>query len=79
VAIAGVLDHRSFDTPKERAWTFRTVGVGHGPEFWSALLDELRSASFSGVLSIENEDPYDSPSDGVRQAAAFMRPIIDAR
>jgi sugar phosphate isomerase/epimerase len=77
LAYAGVLDHR--DDPAERAWTFRTVGVGHGAEFWSALVAELRAASFAGVLSIENEDPYDEPADGVRKAAEFMLPLMEER
>ncbi|MFK4267607.1 hypothetical protein [Streptomyces milbemycinicus] len=32
MALAGVLDNRPFTTPAERAWTFRTVGHGHGAE-----------------------------------------------
>lgn len=79
VAYAGVLDHRSFDDPRQRAWTFRTVGVGHGADFWTAFVDELRAASFTGVLSIENEDPYDSPEEGVRKAAEFMLPLMEGR
>lgn len=32
MALARVLDNRPFTTPAERAWTFRTVGHGHGAE-----------------------------------------------
>ena len=76
VALAGVLDGRPFESPAERAWTFRTVGVGHGPEFWSAFVEGLRAVGYQGVLSIENEDPYQPAEEGVRQAAAFMRPFL---
>jgi sugar phosphate isomerase/epimerase len=76
VAVAGVLDGRSFEDPGARAWNFRTVGVGHGPEFWSAFVAGLRAVDYQGVLSIENEDAYLPAEDGVRQAAAFMRPLL---
>jgi sugar phosphate isomerase/epimerase len=76
VALAGVLDGRSFDDPDERAWNFRTVGVGHGRAFWGAFLAGLRAVGYSGVVSIENEDPYQSADAGVRQAAAFILPLL---
>ena len=76
VALAGVLDGRSFDRPDERAWNFRTVGVGHDMEFWSAFVAGLKAVGYGGVLSIENEDPYQPAAEGVRQAAAFVRPLL---
>lgn len=76
LALAGVLDHRTFDDPDRRAWNFRTVGIGHGAEFWQPFVAELESAGYTGVLSIENEDPYDTPEQGVLDAAAFMRPVL---
>lgn len=76
VAYAGVLDHRTFDDPDQRAWNFRTVGVGHGADFWQPFVDELGAAGYEGILSIENEDPYDSPEEGVRGAAEFMLPLL---
>jgi sugar phosphate isomerase/epimerase len=79
VALAGLLDGRPFENPAERAWTFRTVGVGHGPEFWAAFVDELRTVGFDGVLSIENEDPYQPAEEGVRQAASFILPFLADR
>lgn len=76
VAVAGVLDGRSFGNPSQRAWNFRTVGVAHGPEFWSGLVSELCAVDYAGVLSIENEDPYQQAEDGVRQAASFVLPLL---
>jgi sugar phosphate isomerase/epimerase len=76
VAIAGVLDQGGPGGHTERAWNFRTVGVGHDRSFWSAFIAELRSVGYDGVLSIENEDPFQSAGDGVRDAAAFIRPLL---
>lgn len=79
LALAGVLDGSPFEDPANRAWTFRTVGVGHGPEFWSDFVTGLRDVDYGGVLSIENEDPYQPAEEGVRQAASFIRPFLDPR
>ncbi|HEY5628429.1 MAG TPA: sugar phosphate isomerase/epimerase, partial [Candidatus Limnocylindrales bacterium] len=79
LALAGVLDGRSFARPEERAWNFRTVGVGHGVEFWAAFIEGLREVGYTGVLSIENEDAYQPAEDGVRQAASFINSILAER
>ena len=76
VALAGVLDDRSFDVPEERAWTFRTVGRVHPAEWWAAFVSALRGARYGDSLSIEQEDPYSSQEDGVREAAAFTAGLL---
>jgi sugar phosphate isomerase/epimerase len=75
VAIAGVLDQGG-GGHAERAWNFRTVGIGHDEGFWSAFIAELRAVGYDGVLSIENEDPFQAAEEGVRDAAAFIRPLL---
>ena len=79
VALAGVLDHRTFATPAERAWNFRTVGAGHDASFWRAFLAALAAAGYDGTLSIENEDRSLDPVDSVVASAAFMGPLIEER
>lgn len=78
VALAGVLDQRTFDNAAERAWIFRTVGRSHGAEFWGPFLRELRAVGYDDVLSIENEDILQPPAEGVAEAAAFILPLIAA-
>jgi sugar phosphate isomerase/epimerase len=73
VALAGVLDNRPFERPGERAWVFRTVGRIHPAPFWRDFVDALRAAGYDDALSIEQEDPYASQQDGVREAAGFIR------
>jgi sugar phosphate isomerase/epimerase len=79
VALAGVLDQRPFDDPASRGWVFRAVGSVRGTEFWSAFIAELENAGYDDVLSIENEDVSLSPRAGVKQAASFMRPLLEQR
>jgi sugar phosphate isomerase/epimerase len=73
VALAGVLDDRPFERPAERAWVFRTVGRVHPAPFWRDFVEALRAAGYDDALSIEQEDPYASQEDGVREAAAFIQ------
>jgi sugar phosphate isomerase/epimerase len=76
VALAGVLDHRPFEDPANRAWIFRTIGRGHDRDFWSAFIGALRSVGYDDVLSIENEDVAQPAVEGVTDAAAFILPLI---
>jgi len=79
VALAGVLDQRSFDDPAARAWVFRTIGRAHGPAFWRSFVSELRAVGYDGALSIENEDPSQTHVEAVEEAAALARPLVAAR
>ena len=42
-------------------------------------MESLRAVGYDGVLSIENEDPYQAGEAGVRQAAAFIQPLLPPR
>lgn len=79
VALAGVLDNRPFDDPARRAWRFVTVGRAHDRGWWIDFLDALADAGYDGPLSIEHEDATQAGADGVREAAAFIRPLLAAR
>jgi sugar phosphate isomerase/epimerase len=76
VALAGVLDNRPFDVPADRAWVFRTVGRVHPAAFWREFAGALSEVGYDGPLSIEQEDPYASQEDGVREAAEFVAGIL---
>jgi sugar phosphate isomerase/epimerase len=58
---------------RERAWTFRTVGYGHGEQTWREIVSELRLAGYEGVLSIEHEDMLLSTDEGLSQAVARLK------
>jgi sugar phosphate isomerase/epimerase len=78
VALAGVLDGRPFEDPAQRSWIFRTIGRGHGIDFWARFVVALRAAGYDDVLSIENEDMTQPPLEGVTEAARFMAPLLGA-
>ena len=72
----GVLDTKLYTNEKERSWIFRTVGYGHGQEFWRALISELRLAGYDGALSIEHEDSILSTNEGFTRAVNFLKESV---
>jgi sugar phosphate isomerase/epimerase len=76
MGLAGVLDNRPFTNPAERAWTFRTIGHGHGTDFWTPFLDALTEIGYDDIVSIENEDRVQNAVEGVTDAAQFIRPLL---
>ena len=74
--VHGVLDTTSSQDFAQRAWFFRTVGYGHGADFWCEFISALRLAGYDGAISIEHEDPLMSPMEGLQKAIDFLRPIL---
>ena len=75
-AVNGVLDTECLSKESERSWYFRTIGFGHGEEFWREVVSALRLADFDGSLTIEHEDSLLSPKEGLEKAIAFMKNVI---
>ena len=75
----GVLDTKPYADPKSpntaervRSWMFRTVGYGHGAEWWGEFISTLRMYGYDYVLSIEHEDSLMSPDEGLTKAIRFL-------
>ncbi|HEX2051881.1 MAG TPA: sugar phosphate isomerase/epimerase [Actinomycetota bacterium] len=76
VRVNGVLDTKPYDRVLERAWTFRTVGYGHGESAWRDQISALRTVGYDYVMSIEHEDALMSIDEGLAKAVDFLRPLI---
>lgn len=72
----GNLDTRSYGDILERSWVFRSVGYGHGIEFWKEFCSTLRTVGYDHVLSIEHEDGLMSPAEGLRKAIEVLRQAV---
>jgi sugar phosphate isomerase/epimerase len=72
----GVLDTKPYTDERHRGWIFRTVGYGHGAEWWKEFVSTLRMFGYDGVLSIEHEDSLLSAEEGLTRAAAFLNDIV---
>ena len=75
-AVNGVLDVKKYTDEINRSWIFRTVGFGHGQEFWRSLMSELRLAGYNGVISIEHEDSLMSINEGFTSAVNFLKGAV---
>lgn len=76
VARNGVLDTKHYGNLADRAWTFRTVGYGHGESFWRDLVSALRTAGYDYVVSIEHEDALASRDEGVAKAIELLNRVL---
>jgi sugar phosphate isomerase/epimerase len=74
--VSGVLDTKPYTDERNRAWIFRTVGYGHGAEWWSEFISTLRMFGYDYVLSIEHEDSLLSPEEGLTKAIRFLDDIV---
>jgi sugar phosphate isomerase/epimerase len=72
----GVLDPTPFAQVRDRAWLYRTVGYGQSEQFWRDLLTTLRSIGYDDAVSIEHDDRFMDPVEGLQKAVAFLRPLI---
>jgi sugar phosphate isomerase/epimerase len=72
----GVLDTKPYSDEINRSWIFRTVGYGHGKEWWNEFVSTLRMAGYDYVLSIEHEDSLMSVEEGLTKAVRFLREVV---
>ena len=72
----GYLDTKPYSDEAKRAWIFRTVGYGHGAEFWTDFVSTLRMVGYDGTLSMEHEDSLMSPNEGLKKGVEFLQSIV---
>jgi sugar phosphate isomerase/epimerase len=72
----GVNDAKHYENFKTRAWTFRTVGYGHGEETWKSMISALSAIGYDGTINIEHEDLFMSRIEGLGKAASFLKPLL---
>jgi len=75
-AANGVLDTKHYADEINRSWIFRTVGYGHGEDFWRDFISALRLIGYDGAISIEHEDSLMSVNEGFQKAVAFLKGIL---
>ena len=58
---------------KDRAWSYITLGYGHGEEWWRQFCYRLRLNGYDGWLSIEHEDIVLSRMEGMRRSVDLLK------
>lgn len=72
----GLINTAYFDEPRKRSWNFRSIGFGHGSEFWKEIFAQLRRCGYDYVASIEMECEVLSIPDALPKSVAFLRECI---
>jgi sugar phosphate isomerase/epimerase len=76
VNMYGLTDMQPYGDVQTRAWTFRSVGCGHGLQEWSDIISALRTYGYDYVISIEHEDPLMSIDEGFDRAVSNLKSLI---
>lgn len=77
-SLDGNLDARPYSDFKNRSWSFRSVGYGHGVEWWKQFVSALRVHGYDHVLSIEHEDGLMTSLEGLRKAVSVLKEAVIA-
>lgn len=72
----GNLDTKSYGDITKRSWVFRSVGYGHGIEWWKDFCSTLRAFGYDYVLSIEHEDGLMNSLEGLRKALHVLQQAV---
>lgn len=72
----GCNDAKHYRNLLTRAWTFRTVGYGHGHETWKQLLSTLAMIGYDGAINVEHEDAIFSREEGLKKACGFLGDLL---
>jgi sugar phosphate isomerase/epimerase len=73
LAVQGALDLQPGKPVRDLVWAYRTLGYGHGAQFWADFVSTLRSVGYDGVLSIEHEDPLMDAEEAIGRAVDLLR------
>ena len=73
LAVQGALDLQPGKPVRDLVWAYRTLGYGHGTQFWGEFVSALRSVGYDGVLSIEHEDPLMDAEEAICRAVALLK------
>ena len=74
--VNGVLDTTHYGQELERSWIFRTVGYGHGEDYWRDIISQLRMVGYDYAISIEHEDGLMSGREGREKAISFLKNVL---
>jgi sugar phosphate isomerase/epimerase len=71
--LTGRLETIGHENVKDRAWSYITLGIGHGEQWWRQFCYRLRIYGYDGWLSIEHEDIVLSRIEGMRRSVDLLK------
>ncbi|MFF0267074.1 sugar phosphate isomerase/epimerase family protein [Kribbella sp. NPDC004536] len=75
LAVAGVLNPVAGQDWADKTWVHRTIGFGHGLDFWTDFVASVLEAGYAEDLCIEQGDALFKDADGIAKAAELIRSI----
>ncbi len=76
LSVQGSLDLQPGKPVRDLVWAYRTLGYGHGVQFWADFISALRTVGYDGVLSIEHEDPLMDSEEAIGRAVALLKQTV---
>ncbi|MDX1413945.1 MAG: sugar phosphate isomerase/epimerase [Candidatus Promineifilaceae bacterium] len=73
ISVNGCNDNKPYEQIIDRAWTFRSIGYGHGAKEWKDIVSTLRLVGYDYVISIEHEDALMSGDEGLAKGVAMLQ------
>ena len=74
--VNGVIDTTLGSDFRNRAWSYITLGHGHGDAWWRDFVAALRRNGYDEVLSIEHEDPAMTPEQGLEESVELLKRVL---
>ena len=74
--LTGRLETLRHQNVKDRSWSYITLGIGHGEEWWRQFCYRLRVNGYDGWLSIEHEDIILSRMEGMRRSVGLLKSAL---
>ncbi len=75
-ATTSLLENGSLMDIPSRSWSYVTLGIGHGEEWWRRFCYRLRMAGYDGWLSIEHEDVLLNSVEGLRKSVDLLKGVM---
>jgi sugar phosphate isomerase/epimerase len=75
-ATCSLLENGSLTDIPSRAWSYVTLGFGHGEEWWRSFCYRLLMAGYNGWLSIEHEDVLLNAYEGLQKSVALLKGLM---
>lgn len=69
--------HGAWDMSHQDAWTFCTIGEGHGDAYWAEVLSTLDDVGYDGAVSIQQLKTPMELREGLTEATDRLRPALE--
>lgn len=71
-----LLENGSLVDIPSRAWSYITLGYGHGEEWWREFVYRLLMVGYKGYLSIEHEDVLLNSLEGLEKSVDLLKNVM---